>query len=335
MKRLMFVGLVLGVLISHAQPVHGQEPIDCILNGGILTCDLRTPTPIPTSTPTALPTSTPTPQPTPTSTPSPSPTATSSIPTATPTPTSQSRPLPPKAADGTYYLTQPGTYSGNATCGNIGGGAHCVHIWNSNGVTLQDFTIVSGQGYGLQFDNNNTILRGTITAPLGASGFHKVNVTFDSVAFNVQTVALQLIGSGCENTTPRPNRNITVRASEFKNQSGFEMLYLKCAQDVRIEGNGFTPKSDWAVSLPDGVNVSITGNTFDLTSEPGNWLGIELPRVFGAKVADNTAQGPAGDWLGWHCCGSTNLSFTGNVLAGGMGELCCILPPSTGDGGLR
>ena len=306
---------------SHVASAVAQEPITCTIDGGILTCDLRTqtPTPTPTSTPTARPTSTPTPQPTPTSTPMPT----------------NVKPLPAKSADGTYYIREPGIYSGNATCGNIGGGAHCVHIWNSNGVTLQDFTIVSGQGYGLQFDNNNTILRGTITAPLGASGFHKVNVTFDSVAFNVQTVALQLIGSGCENTTPRPNRNITVRASEFKNQSGFEMLYMKCAQDVRIEGNGFTPKSDWAVSLPDGVNVSITGNTFDLTSEPGNWLGIELPRVFGAQVADNTAQGPAGDWLGWHCCGSTNLSFTGNVIAGGMGELCCILPPSTGSAGLK
>jgi hypothetical protein len=211
-----------------------------------------------------------------------------------------------------------------------------VHIWNSQGVTLQDFTITSAQGYGLQFDNHNTIQRGTITAPLGASGHHKLNVTFDTVNFNVNSVALQFIGTGCENTSPRPNRNITVRNSTFTNQGGTEMLYMKCSESVLIAGNHFAPKSEWAVSLPDGVGVSIASNTFNLLSEPANWLGIELPRVFGASVLNNEAQGPAGDWLVWANSGTTGLKVSGNVVAGGVGLVCCTLtPPGTGDAGLR
>lgn len=331
MKKLIFAILLPLILLVYTA---SAEPVNCVYvpEHNKWVCDNATPTPEPTATSTHTPTAV-------QETATPVPSATPVLPTATPTITATATPTPlsppAKSADGTYYLTQTGVYSGTFNCGNIGSSAHCVHIWNSNGVTLQDFTITSTQGYGLQFDNGNTIKRGTITAPLGASGFHKINVTFDDVAFNVQTLGLQLIGSGCENTNPRPNRNITVRNSMFANTSGHELLYMKCAQDIVIEGNTFKPQSSWAVSLPDGVNVTIRNNTFDLTSEPGNWLGIELPKVANVLITENTATGPAGDWLVWTCCGTTGLTIFANNVMGGMGTLCCILPPNTGDGGLQ
>ena len=306
------------------------EPVNCVYipEHDKYICDNATPTPTVTPVPTVTPTVTATASATPTPV----------LPTATPTivPTAVStRALPAKSPDGTYYITQTGIYSGTATCGNIGAGAHCVHIWNSNGVVLQDFTITTAQGHGLQFDNNSTIKRGTITAPFGASGHHKVNTTFDDVTFDVTSVALTYIGSGCESQAPRPNRNIAVLNSTFMNDGGYEMLYMKCAQDVRIEGNEFKPQSHWAVSTPDGVNINIVGNTFDLTHEVENWLGIELPKVSNALVTENSATGPAGDWLVWTCCGTTGLTVTANIVSGGMGTLCCVSPPSTGSGGLR
>jgi hypothetical protein len=319
MKKLLLLFLpLLFVYTANA------EPVNCtyIPAHNKYICDNATPTPTNTPMPTVTPTATPTPV----------------LPTATPiipTPAPSVKALPAKSTDGTYYIREPGVYSGNATCGNIGGSAHCVHIWNSNGVTLQDFTITSAQGHGLQFDNNSTVKRGTITAPFGASGHHKVNTTFDGITFNVTSVALTYIGSGCESTNPRPNRNIAVLNSTFSNKGGFELLYMKCAEDVLIEGNKFAPQSSWAVSTPDGLNINIVGNDFDLTHETENWLGIELPKVSGATVSGNTAVGPAGDWLVWTCCGTTGLQVTANDISGGMGTLCCVSPPSTGSGGLR
>lgn len=96
------------------------------------------------------------------------------------------------------------------------------------------------------------------------------------------------------------------------------MLYMKCSEDAVIEGNEFAPKSSWAVSLPDGINTTIRNNHFDLSAEPVNWLGIELPRVFGASVTGNTATGPAGDVLVWTCCGTTGLTMADNSITGGM-----------------
>jgi hypothetical protein len=327
MKKLLFALLLPLTLLVYTA---NADPVNCVYvpEHNKWVCDDATPTPTVTNTPTAV-------QETATAVHTPTPVLPTATPTIAATATPTPRPPPVKAADGTYYLTQAGVYAGNFTCGNISASAHCVHIWNSNGVILQDFTITSAQGQGLQIDNNATIKRGTITAPIGANGHHKVNVTVESVTFNVQTVALQAIGSGCENLSPRPNRNWTVKGSTFTNASGFEMLYMKCAQDATISGNHFAPQSDWAVSLPDGVNVAITSNTFNLNSEPGNWLGIELPKVTNATVSNNEAQGPSGDWLVWTCCGTTGLTMTANTLTGGMGTLCCVSPPSTGSGGLR
>ena len=251
----------------------------------------------------------------------PTPTAPGS--TAIPVPPStQVKSLPARSADGTYYITDPGVYSGNATCGNIPAAAYCVHIWESGGVTLQDFTITTAQGAGLQIDNNSIIRRGTIKAPNGAAtGWHKANVTIDGVRFDSPVGGLGFLGGGCENTSPRPNRNITIRNSTFVNSTGSEMLYLKCAQDVLIEGNNFAPASQWGVSTPDGVNIIIRANYFNLWSEPNNWLAIELPRTFGVDVIANTVVGPAGDWFVYVNSGTNDLTISDNCVGAGIGVM--------------
>ena len=312
----------------------------------------------PTRTATAVPPATNTPVP-----PSPAPTSVPPTvppsPTATATPPANIRQIPQRSTDGTYYITQPGIYTGVASCGAIAAGAHCVHIWNSNGVTLQDFSIISEGGYGLQFDNNTNFKRGPITAPLGASGHQKVNVHFEEVTFSVQSVAFQLLdtGGGCEGLSTKRNRNVTIRQSTFRNQGGTEFLYAKCAQDLFIENNSFFPLSEWAVSTPDGLNINIRGNNFDLTHEVRNWLAIELPRVFGASVVNNRVIGPApGDWLVYVNSGTRDLTVTDNCLVSGMsgavhtshqaggvpnlvearnGICSSTTPPTVGDGGLK
>ncbi len=266
---------------------------------------------VPTATSTSTPTSTKVPS---TSTPVP--------PSVTPTtgPTVLIKSLPARSNDGTFYITDPGVYSGKASCGNIGSTAHCVHIWESGGVTLQDFTITTAQGTGLQLDNNTTIKRGTITAPNGAAtAWHKVNVTVDGVTFDSPIGGLGFLGGGCETMSPRPNRQITIRNSSFINQFGEEMLYMKCAQDVVIEDNYFAPSSAWALSTPDGLNIIVRRNTFDLRSESTNWLAIELPKVINVDVVNNTVLGPEGDWFIYVNSGTNDLVITDNCIASGIG----------------
>ena len=277
------------------------------------TATLAAPSPTPNVTPTSIKvplTNTPIP-----------PTSTPAL-TSTPTTSVQVKPLPARSADGTFYITDPGVYSGNVTCGNIGSTAHCVHIWESQGVTLQDFAITTAQGAGLQLDNNTIVKRGTIKAPNGAAtGWHKVNVTIDAVTFDSPIGGLGFLGGSCENLTPRPNRQITVRNSSFVNQSGDEMLYIKCGQDIVIEDNQFAPGSAWGVSTPDGLNITIRRNTFDLRSESLNWLAIELPRVIGADVTSNSVLGPSGDWFIYVNSGTNDLVVTDNCVAEGIGVL--------------
>ena len=42
-------------------------------------------------------------------------------------------------------------------------------------------------------------------------------------------------------------------------------------------------------------------------------------------------------WLArvWLNSGSADVTYAGNVVAGGMGLVCCVTPPGTGSGGLR
>jgi hypothetical protein len=88
-----------------------------------------------------------------------------------------------------------------------------------------------------------------------------------------------------------------------------------------IEDNHFTAGSAWALSTPDGLNITIRRNTFDLRSESINWLAIELPRVIGADVTFNTVVGPAGDWFVYVNSGTNDLVVTDNCVSTGVGVL--------------
>ena len=55
------------------------------------------------------------------------------------------------------------------------------------------------------------------TKALSAEG-HKVNVTFDSVTFDSVIGGLGLLGGGCENSNPRPNRASSPAPSRLSSQ---------------------------------------------------------------------------------------------------------------------
>lgn len=336
---LMFLGFVLGVLISHAQPVHAQIP-GCELVGFYQGKELYICDPPPTLTPIPTSTSVP-PSPTPSATPRPSSTPTPTA-TATPQPTqtpSASRPFPsPIPGQNRYEITQPGIYSGSISCGAITGSDYCLLI-RAQGVTLQDFSVTSPQTYGtIQLASNTTLLRGTITGRGGVTGYRVQNVVIDGVTFNVSVGAIGIYdqGDGCETLTTKRTRGITLRNSDVRNTSlASETVWLKCTENVLIEGNRFRTSSEWSISLPDSHDVTIRRNAFDLQDEPRNWLAIELPRTFRVQVTDNTFTGPVGDWAVWLNSGSADVTYAGNVVAGGVGLVCCITAPTTGDGGLR
>lgn len=189
----------------------------------------------------------------------------------------------------------------------------------------------------------------------------------NNVTFNVQEVAFQLLdaGGGCESLTTKRNYNVTIRNSNISNQFGTEMVYAKCAQFFLIEDSTITPRSEWGVSTPDGLDITVRRNTFDLRSETSNWLAVELPKVSRATITFNTAVGPApSDWLVYVNSGTNNLTVTDNCLASGMstltppravhdyhqaggvpnltearnivcGQTQSITVPSTGDGGIK
>jgi polygalacturonase len=207
-------------------------------------------------------------------------------------------------------------------------------------VTLQDFSVSSPQTYGtIQIASNTTLLRGTITGRGGVTGYRVQNVLIDQVTFNVTVGAIGIYdqGEGCENLAVKRTRGIVLKNSDVRNTSlASETAWFKCSQDVQILNNRFRTTSEWSLSFPDALDVEIARNSFDLSSEPKNWLGIELPRTFRVRIEDNTFTGPSGDWGVWLNSGSDQISYAGNTVSGGMGLVCCTLtPPSTGDGGLR
>jgi hypothetical protein len=335
MKRLMLAGFVLGLLLCPAEPLQA-EPIICDLTNGVLSCDLNTPTPEPTATPTPSITPTATARP-PSATPTPQPTPTPA-PTSTPTTVALTRPFPPNGTDGRITITQAGVYSGAVSCGAITGGDYCLNVFAQN-VTLQDFSVSAPQAPigAILTSSNTTFLRGTVSGRGGISGYRVSNVLIDGVTFNVTVGAIGIYDfqDNCEGLTTKRVRNIVIRNS-FVNSTGTgnETIWMKCSQDVLIENSRITTSASWAMSFPDALNVTVRNNTFDL-NHARTWLGIEFPRTFGAKVEGNTFLGTAGDWATWNCCGSTGLSYTGNVLAPGVGLVCCLTPPSTGDAGLK
>ena len=226
-------------------------------------------------------------------------------------------PLPPRSGDGTFYIRQPGTYSGSASCPDIAATQHCVHLWHSSGITLQDFSITSS-GTAIQADNNSTIRNGAIVARGGVTADSKVNVTIDNVTFDTPGGAVGLFDNAgnCEGLSQKRSRGHTVRNSTFRNAGGDETLWIKCGQFITIEDNFFRSGSQWSVSLPDSLDVTIRRNTFDLTSEPVNWLAIELPRTFRAQITRNTFFGPSGDWAVWVNSGSDHVTITNNCVEG-------------------
>jgi hypothetical protein len=349
MKRLMLAGFVLGVLISHAQPVHA-EPIICDLTNGVITCDINTPTPQPPSpTPSATPVATSTPSATPTIAPPPS---------ATPTPTTTPtlvRPIPAPSIDGRITITQAGVYSGSAVCGAITGGDYCLNI-NASPVTLQDFTVTALSAYGsILTTSNATFLRGTITGRGGITGYRVQNVLIDGVTFNVSVGAIGIYdqGEGCEALTTKRTRFVTIRNSVVVNTStANESLWFKCVSDLTIENNRLTSRTQWNVSLPDTTDAIIRGNTFDLAGAPWPWLAIELPKSTRVTVTQNTVTGQVGDTLVYVNSGTSQLTITDNCLGSGINAIslvhqpvvpglvsarngACVTPPSTGDAGLR
>lgn len=271
----------------------------------------------PTATPVP-PTNTPVP---PTNTPVP---PTPIPPTATPPPTVV-KPLPARSGDGTYYITEAGVYSGNAVCTNSASSNYCVHLWNSNGITLQDFT-VNSNAFGVQLDNNSKLLRGTVNATAGASGDSKRNITIDSVVFNVigGSIGLQDLMGNCEALTTKRSTGHVLINNTFNNQAGNENVWIKCSQFIRIEGNKFNGQSAWNLSLPDGLDVEIKNNEFNLAPEPHNWLAIELPRTFRTTITGNKVTGPAEDWFVYVNSGTNFLVMTDNCVAAGIGILSTV-----------
>jgi hypothetical protein len=348
---LMCIGLILGVLISHAQPVHA-EPIICDLEGGVLTCDLTTPTATATPTqaaPTATPTSTMTAVISPTSSPTNTPTA------VTPTSTPLTKRFPPNGADGRITITQAGVYSGVASCGAITGGDYCLNI-NASPVTLQDFSVIALSAYGsILTTSNATFLRGTITGRGGITGYRVQNVLIDGVTFTVSVGAIGIYdqGEGCEALATKRTRFVTIRNSVVVNTStANESLWFKCVSDLTIENNRLTSRTQWNVSLPDTTDAIIRGNTFDLAGAPWPWLAIELPKSTRVTVTQNTVTGQVGDTLVYVNSGTSQLTITDNCLGSGINAIslvhqpvvpglvsarngACVTPPSTGDAGLR
>jgi hypothetical protein len=238
-------------------------------------------------------------------------------------------PLPPRSSDGTFYLTKPGTYSGSVSCPNIAATQHCVHLWNSSGITLQDFSM-SSSGTAIQADNNSTIRDGAVVALGGVTAESKVNVTINRVTFDTPGAAVGLFddAGNCEGLSQKRSRGHTVRNSTFRNAGGNETLWIKCGQFITIENNFFQSGSQWSVSLPDSLDVTIRGNTFDLTREPVNWLAIELPRTFRVEITRNRFFGPADDWAVWLNSGTDFVTMVNNCVQG-VGAMLGIVANGT------
>lgn len=347
-----------GVLVFASQAVAGVEG-ECehigVLDDGreLYACSAATPTPTP---PTDTPTSTPeAPTPTATATPSPSSTNTPTpSPTPSPTPTTAAMQLPQKSGDGTYYITTPGTYTGNAVCDTISPTQHCVHLWNSAvGITFVDFTVVSS-GYGIQVDHKSVVRNGSIeSVSAGIDGWQKTNVVIDGNTITSRNTAFVAFSDGgCESLTTKRNRDILITGNTFHNSGSevagdIEGVYLKCAQDVTIEGNTFLAgPNSWFVSTPDGIGITVSGNSFDL-GDAKTWAAIELPKVAGVTVEENAVTGGESDQFLYINSGTTGVEVRNNCIqppvvfgdAQGVtvnennGE--CVTPPATGSGGLR
>jgi len=236
---------------------------------------------------------------------------------AAPVPSQVSGP-PPRSADGTYYLTAPGVYSGDFSCPGISAVQHCVNL-RAHGIVLQDFTVTTS-GTAIQADSYSTFWNGTITADGGISAFAKTGITIDSVNFNVTRGAIGLFDAQCEGLSTKRSYYHIIRNSYFANQTGHETIWVKCGQSVSIVNNTFRSGSQWSISLPDSQDVWVHGNVFYLSGAPSNWLAIELPRTFNVWIAWNWFIGSGNSWAVWPNSGTNFVTIEANC-ANGVGVL--------------
>jgi hypothetical protein len=237
----------------------------------------------------------------------------------------QVQPPPAQASDGTYYLTTPGTYSGDFSCPGISPVQHCVNL-RATGITLQDFTIATS-GSAIQADSYSTFSNGTIAAHGGISAYAKTGIVVDGVVFKTTGGAIGLFDESgqCEGLTTKRSYYHVIQNSTFTNQDGHETIWVKCSQAVSILNNTFRSGSQWSVSLPDSHDVWIHGNVFNLTGAPSNWLAVELPRAFNVWIAWNWFIGSSNGWAVWPNSGTNFVTIEANCIVG-VGVLLGDIP---------
>lgn len=225
--------------------------------------------------------------------------------------------MPAKSADGSYYITQPGVYSGQFDCPGISASQFCVQVWTDQGVVLENFAITTS-GTAIQADSYTTLRYGEIWAHGGLSAYSETGITIDGVAFNVTGGAIGLYDTAgsCEGLSAKRSYYHVIINSSFTNRGGNETIWAKCSQSVSILYNTFRSGSQWSISLPDSRDVWIHGNSFSLGGGPSNWLAIELPRSHNVWIAWNWFGGRGGAWGVWANSGTSSVTIEGNCASG-------------------
>ena len=227
----------------------------------------------------------------------------------------QWQPMPWKAADGTYYITEPGIYSGyHFDCYGISTNEFCVHIWTEGGVQLDNFWVTT-TGNAIQADSNTSFTNGEVWAPGGLSANSERNILIDGVIFHTGrgSVGLQDTSGGCEGLSTKRSYGHVIRNSTFINQTGHETVWLKCTQNVSILNNTFWTGGDWSLSLPDSLDIGIQGNVFHVNGGV-NWLAIELPRSFNIWIAQNWFVGAGRGWAVYVNSGTEYVTIQDNCI---------------------
>jgi hypothetical protein len=224
--------------------------------------------------------------------------------------------MPGRSADGTFYITEPGVYSGHFDCPGISTPQFCVHVWTEGGVVLENFLITTS-GNAIQADSYSTVRWGEIWAHGGISAHSERGITVDGVSFNVTGGAIGLYDTGgCEGLSTKRSYYHVIMNSTFTNRGGNETVWAKCSQSVSILYNTFRSGSQWSISLPDSRDVWIHGNSFSLGGGPSNWLAIELPRSNNVWIAWNWFGGRGNNWGVWANSGTSYVTIEGNCASG-------------------
>jgi hypothetical protein len=241
----------------------------------------------------------------------------------TPVPVSEASPpaqvpsAPARSADGSYYITEPGFYSGyHFDCPGISLTSYCVKIWTEGGVHLDNFWVTTN-GNAIQADSNTTFTNGEIWAFGGLSANSESRITIDTVRFNVTrgAIGFQDTAGGCEGLSAKRSYGHVIRNSTFINQTGNETVWIKCSQSVSIMYNWFSTGGQWSLSLPDSLDVEVNRNVFNVNGG-ANWLGIELPRSFNVWIGQNWFVGSGNSWAIWVNSGTDYLVILDNCVNG-------------------